>query len=435
MSRPAASSARVAPAATGARRRQRLLSFCEFVDDALFHPRWGYYATGGVRFGTGGHYDTYPLALSPLFGEMLAHYAFRVWRRAGAPTTFEICELGAGNGQLCLDTLLWVHERGRHERPWKGFSAALRFRIIERSPALVARQREQLGPLAEWVVWSRTDPSRRLPRGIPFGPRGVIIANEVLDCLPHHKLIRGADGPGVVFVESTLTGRILDRDRLAAAMADPEQRTRVRFREVVQPLGSVAGLATFARRHHPEVFRTDAPRSALFVCPRSATLLDNATRLYEHADALWIDYGELHEFHGRAPESKRVFAGVPRSGAHVFDNPGHDDITFLVDFSAAMSAARHAGWSVVYYGPQAELARRAQVALDDGAVERIVHHRALRWMLALAGVGPERTWQRSAVTWSRTRSPSRVPVQRYVEQSVREFESARTHFKLLITRR
>jgi SAM-dependent MidA family methyltransferase len=434
MSRPARSSARVA-SARGAGRHQPLLSFCDFVDQALFHSGWGYYGTGSVRFGTGGHYDTYPLALSPLFGEMVAHYAFGLWRRAGKPTTFEICELGAGNGQLCLDTLLWVHERGRHERTWKAFSSALRYRIVERSPALVTRQRQQLGPLGEWVIWSRTDLSRRLRRGVPFGRRGVIVANEVLDCLPHHKLVAGADAPGVAFVESTLAGRALDRSELAAAMEDPGQRSRVRFREVVRPLRSGGELARFTQRHHPELFTHDAPRSAVFVCPAVATLLHNAARLYDHADALWIDYGELRGFHRRAPENKRVFAGVPRSGAHVLDNPGRDDITFLVDFSAAMSAARDGGWRVAYYGPQVELARRTQVALDAGAVERIVHHRALRWMLALAGVGPERAWQRSAVTWTRTRTPSRVPVQRYVEQSVREFQSERTHFKLLITRR
>ena len=49
-----------------------LLSYSEFVDLALFDPTWGYYSTGGVRFGEGGHYDTYPLALSPLFGRMVA---------------------------------------------------------------------------------------------------------------------------------------------------------------------------------------------------------------------------------------------------------------------------------------------------------------------------------------------------------------------------
>ena len=46
------------------RRIARLFpSFRDFVDDALFHPAWGYYSTGKVRFGEGGHYDTFPLAL------------------------------------------------------------------------------------------------------------------------------------------------------------------------------------------------------------------------------------------------------------------------------------------------------------------------------------------------------------------------------------
>src|SRR5262250_3339658 len=118
MPRPARKAARVA-ATTPSNRARRLLSFCDFVDDALFHPRWGYYATGSVRFGTGGHYDTYPLALSPLFGRMVAEYAFSAWRGRAAGQRFEICELGAGNGQLCLDALLWVHERTRHDRTWK----------------------------------------------------------------------------------------------------------------------------------------------------------------------------------------------------------------------------------------------------------------------------------------------------------------------------
>jgi len=65
--------------------QRRFPSFCDFVDDALFHPRWGYYSSGHVRFGTGGHYDTYPLALSPLFGRMVAEYAVGAWRRAGSP--------------------------------------------------------------------------------------------------------------------------------------------------------------------------------------------------------------------------------------------------------------------------------------------------------------------------------------------------------------
>jgi hypothetical protein len=333
--------------------------------------------------------------------------------------------------------LLWVHERARHDRAWKAFSNRLRYRILERARALVTRQRQQLGPLAESVVWSHADPARRLPHGVPFGAHGLIVANEVLDCLPHHKLMPQRNGePAAAFVMPRLAGRNLDRRRLAAAMSSATRRRRVRFREVPVPIGRVPRLAAFVRRHHPDLLAGNGTRLApYFACSRLPMLLGNTARFYRHADALWIDYGEQREFHRRTQESQRLFAGVPRSGAHIFDDPGRHDITFMVDFSAVMSTAREAGWSVAYYGPQSELARRAQVALDRDAIERIVRHRTLRWMLALAGVGPERSWQRAAVSWSQRPQPSRVPVRRYVEQSVREFLAQRTRFKLLITRR
>jgi SAM-dependent MidA family methyltransferase len=415
----------------------RALSFCDFVDDALFHPRWGYYSTGGVRFGFGGHYDTYPLALSPLFGQMVAHYGFGAWRRAGTPAGFEICELGAGNGQLCLDTLLWTHERGRHDRTWKAFAERLRYRILERSPALIARQRHQLGPLADTVRWARVDPARGALRGSPFGERGVIVANEVLDCLPHHRIVsaRGG-GTGAVFVVAELGGRPLSRAQLAVAMTRADRRRLIRFREILVPLHRLPRLARFIRRRHSELLADGAAPCTSLVSPRAETLVRNAARLYEHADALWIDYGDTHETRRRPTGVQRIFVGPPRSGARVYDDPGHDDITFLVDFSAVMDAARDSGWSVIYCGPQAELARRTRVRLGREAVERIVRHRALGWLLALSGVGPERSWQRGAVSWSATNKAGRVPVRRYVERSVREFLSERgTPFKLLITRR
>ena len=427
------------PVSGGARpdREPNLLSFSDFVDDALFHPQWGYYATGGVRFGTGGHYDTYPLALSPLFGHMIAQYAFRLWRRVGTPERFEICELGAGNGQLCLDVLLWAQERGRHGDEWKAFATALTYRIVERSPALVARQRQQLGPLASTVRWSRADVARAVPRGVPFAAYGLIVANEVLDCLPHHKIVaRPAGSPAVAFVRAELHGRGLDRAQLAATMSSPLRRRAVRFREVLQPLHRLPQLAAFARRHYRELFERRSERQWVLACPGLESMFRHAGRLYDHCEALWIDYGEARTSARGAAALRRVFAGPPRSGSSVYDAPGRDDITFMIDFSVARQAARAAGWSVVFYGPQAELARRARVRLDRDALDLIVRHRALNWLLALAGVGPERGWQRHGVTWSRAAAPGHVSVRRYVERSLREFRAEHgTAFKLLITRR
>ena len=278
--------------------------------------------------------------------------------------------------------------------------------------------------------WSRCDPSRTVPRGAPFAAHGVIVANEVLDCLPHHKVVGQANSaPAVVFVLP------LDRDRLAAVMADSGRRRRVRYSEVLVPIARSSRLADFVRRHNRELFAARPPRRPYFVCPRYDTLQRNVARLYDHADALWVDYGELREYHRRAPESRRLFAGPPRSGRSIYDDPGGDDITFLVDFTSVTSTARSAGWSIAYYGPQAELARRSRMRLDHDAVELVIRHRALRWMLALAGVGPEQSWQRRAVTWSAAPAKGRVPVRRYVEQSVREFRDPTSLFKLLITRR
>ncbi len=416
--------------------RTHLLSYCDFVDAALFDPRWGYYSTGGVRFGEGGHYDTYPLALSPFFGRMIARQAFRTWRRLGSPSTFEIAELGAGNGQLCLDTLLTLDTGGGRSAAWKRFATLARYRIVERSPALAERQRRQLGPLAARVTWSDVDLAQQPPRA-PFGVHGLLIANEVLDCLPHHKLVSGADGrPAVVHVAVRHRGAPVPGERLADLLADPRARRGLRFREVTVPLAELPALETFVRHWYPELLPPRRLRHPVFVAPRLPRLIEHTARCYAQADALWIDYGAARPFHLRAPEHRKVFAGPPRSRRGVFDDPGHDDITFMVDFTLAADAARAAGWAVTRYGPQALLAGMSGVALDAAAREAMLTQRALTWLLAVAGVGAERSWRRGAIGWATANGARTEPVRRYVERSVREFLRERNAtFKLLALRR
>ncbi len=431
-----------APYGDAARIARDFPSYRDFVDDALFDPVWGYYSTGTVRFGDGGHFDTYPLALSPLFGRMLAEYAYRSWRRGGAPSLFEICELGAGNGQLCADTILWVTERSRHEPAWRRFADAMRYRIVERSPALLARQRETLGPLSDSVVWTKADLGASAPRQRPFAQTGLVIANEVLDCLAHHKVVPLADGtPGVVFVVPTLSPargggapRPVPRSELAEMMARRPTRERLRFDEVVLPIRKVPPLSRFLRRHYPELFSRPWRDACYFACPTIERVVRNTAQLYRHVEVLWIDYGGKRAFHLEAPAARRVFAGPPRSGHTIYDNPGRDDITFMVDFSVVARAAEDAGLSVAFYGPQAELARRSGVALDRRAIDLIVRGRALGWLLAVMGLGPERQWRRAGLSWDGS-TLGREPVRQYVKRSVGEFLGKYpTDFKLMILR-
>ena len=432
------------------RRIARLFpAFRDFVDDALFHPAWGYYSTGKVRFGEGGHYDTFPLALSPIFGRMLAEYAYRFWRRVGQPTEFEICELGAGNGQLCLDVLIWLTERARHERAWSWFNRAFRYRIIERSPALIARQREQLGALSDKVTWTRADLTARPPGGAPFASAGIVFANEVLDCLSHHKVVRRPDGtPGVVFVVPALdrspragaqqlrlvhadgTERAIPRRELLKVLGDERLRAHTSFREVVLPVSVVPQLRHFLERHYPEFFRAGRRYKPYFACPAIEPLIHNAARLYGRSESLWIDYGDTRQFHLRAADTQRIFAGPPRSGASVYRAPGMDDITFLVDFSVVGEAAHQAGLHVRYYGGQGELAGRSGVALDRRARDLILRYRTLGWMLALVGVGPEREWRHTGLTWGKGKGGR---MRDDVNKAVAEFLGKRSsNFKLMI---
>jgi len=424
-------------------------SYRDFVDDALFDPRWGYYSTGQVRFGEGGHYDTFPLALSPLFGRMVAAYAFRAWRRWGEPARFEICELGAGNGQLCLDTLLSIAPR-THDRRRRRFADIVRYRIVERSAALIARQREHLGPLAAQVRWTNADLSQYTARGAPFASHGVVIANEVLDCLAHHKVVPQRDGRvGVVFVVPVLTGRTppslrtvagvipgkrgVPRNQLHRVFTNDRLRRRMRFIEVVLPLAAVRGLRSFVRRHCPEFFFPGKQYPPYFACPAMETLVRNTARLYAASDMLWIDYGENRGAHLTAPENRRVFAGPPRSGASVYRAPGLDDITFLVDFSIVRTAAERAGLAVDYYGGQGELARRSGVRLDRNARAEILRYRTLGWMLSVIGIGPERAWRGAGLTWGKAKGGR---LRDDIARGVAEFLGhRRTHFKLMLLRR
>lgn len=420
----------------------RCPSFRDFVDDALYHPTWGYYGAGRVRFGDGGHYDTYPLALSPIFGRMLAECALRLWRREGRPDGFEICELGAGNGQLCADALIWIAERSRHEAEWRRFAGQCRYRIVERSRALIERQRQVLGPLSDRVVWTCTDLARAERRGTALAACGLVFANEVLDALAHHKIVANGGKPKVAFVlprEGKTPGgsgrRIITRSALARRLAGGDARSRLAFEEVLLPLRVVRGLEPFLRRSCPEIFRPSTSEVPYFACPDFEPLVRNTSRLYARGESWWIDYGADRSFHRSTPERRRVLAGPPRSGHSVYDRPGEDDITFLVDFSTVAAAAKRAGLAVDFYGEQGELARRSGVALDRRAANLIVRARAVGWLLAVVGVGPEREWKHGALGWGD--SDGRIEsVRSYVRRSIDEFTGKlATDFKLMILKK
>ncbi len=410
------------------------VSFRDFVDDALFHPEWGYYATGKVRFGDGGDYDTFPDAVSPLFGEAVALQAWRSWQREGRPPEFVLVELGAGNGQMCLDVWGAIQQRARRRPPWRRFESALRYIIFERSPALVRRQQSMLRASGAPVEWRRVDLSvRRAPR---LAEHGFLVANEVLDCLAHHALAPLDDGSvGVIFVDA-MPGAA---PRMTAPESVPvsDQQAKARWagwRERVEPLASVRGLRGYLRRCVPALLGNGRWRAPYFVCPSFEPLMRHTAALFDRGEALWIDYGDERAFHWRATAARKVFAGTPGSGRSVYERPGHDDITFFVDFTAAARAAVEAGWRVDRLVSQSEWFAESGIALGPAAVERILAQRAVRWLSALLGVDPERDWRAGALTFRAGGRRARLRTE--VERAVAELAGRRpSPFRALVLRR
>ena len=77
------------------------VTFARFMERALYHPVWGYYATDAARPTREGDFLTAP-ELHPIFGRTLAVQVEEMWQRLGRPGTFVIREFGAGSGALFL---------------------------------------------------------------------------------------------------------------------------------------------------------------------------------------------------------------------------------------------------------------------------------------------------------------------------------------------
>jgi NADH dehydrogenase [ubiquinone] 1 alpha subcomplex assembly factor 7 len=282
------------------------LGIAEFMQEALLHPRYGYYRTRDP-LGARGDFITAP-EVSQVFGELIGLWCADAWDKMGRPERVILAELGPGRGTLMADAL----------RALKGvpaFRHALRLHLVESSPVL---RRHQAALLAE------ASPSWHDDLGeLPEGPL-ILIANEFLDALPIRQLVRGerswherrvtlgADGQSFVFAP------------------DPA------------PSPEAALL--------PPALRAAPPGSLGEIRPAAITLAATLGERLRHQGgvALFIDYGYFPAACGDTLQALR------RHHRHdVLDEPGEADLTAHVDFASLAAAARGAGaraWGPVPQG-------------------------------------------------------------------------------------
>jgi len=155
------------------------LTVAQFMTACLHDPQHGYYATRPA-LGAQGDFITAPL-ISQMFGELIGLWAVETWRGLGAPANVLLVEAGPGDGTLMADML-------RAARLDPAFLQAADVWLVETSAPLRLIQQARLAdaPLApQWAA-----DLEQVPVGSPM----ILIANELLDCLPARQFIRSAQG-------------------------------------------------------------------------------------------------------------------------------------------------------------------------------------------------------------------------------------------------
>lgn len=299
------------------------MPFSRFMELALYHPEAGYY-TRGLGGGNGRDYVT-SSGLHRAYGALMARQAAEMWTRAGSPGRFEFVEFGPGEGRFAADFLA---EAAGHPR----FARALRYVMVETSPALRSRQTARLerrladgpAPVIE-TVWRSLEECEAT--GVECG---CLFANEVLDALPVHRVIGATGGPREVHVTAAPGGGLM---------------------EILLP-PSTDAIAEFLEANGIR----PVPGQEIDISLEAPRLVGRWGRLLRRGWLVIVDYGHPAPdlYHPARRRGTLLAYHRHRAGEQFLERPGEQDLTAHVDFSAITGAAVRSGLRCVGHVGQAE---------------------------------------------------------------------------------
>jgi SAM-dependent MidA family methyltransferase len=343
--------------------RERVLkegpvSFAQFMEWALYHPTLGYYARDRKKIGREGDFYTAP-SVHPVFAEVLADVAARLWEELGRPEEFVLLEWGAGEGKLARDVL------GRWQAAHGELFERVKYRVVEVSASLAAVQQEQLRAFAGKVQWMSPE---ELRAGGPYV--GVVLTNELVDAFPVHRVkavVAGEQGEEFGFYE-------FEREM---EDGDVGQETNgVELRELVVDWDKEKGC--FAERvgevpngsvmeYCERYWKERAPGQVVEVGVQGIAWYRGALELLERGAALTIDYGFEAEMLHHPSRQEGTLRGFYRHQLvkEPFVHIGEMDLTYDVNLTALREAGEASGWKTEFVGTQAKF------LLENGILQKL----------------------------------------------------------------
>jgi SAM-dependent MidA family methyltransferase len=298
------------------------ISFARFMEQALYHPDHGFYASGRARVGREGDFFT-NVSVGPLFGRLLASLFLEMWERLGRPTPFTIVEQGANTGDFAADVFASL----KGTELW----ASLEYRIVE--PFEVLR-RGQAGKLSGLGPVSWAESLEALPAFT-----GVHFSNELMDALPVH-LVRYSGG--------AWRERLVDWQQSGsdATSLPPCQNGQFVFVDGPEETDAVRRL----RQILPQAFegyQTEVNLEAL-------RWIDQVGPKLSRGYLLAIDYGyPREEFYlpERSSGTLTCYRAHQKSSEPLLQ-PGETDITAHVEFTSIIERAAGAGMDLAGFTDQ-----------------------------------------------------------------------------------
>jgi SAM-dependent MidA family methyltransferase len=264
----------------------------------LYHAELGYYSRHIEQFGKAGDFYT-SSDVHAVFGRLLARQFDEMWRVLGSPSAIVVRELGPGRGLFAQDVLDWS------DKKFPDFFRALRYELVEQSPALRERIEKTLQPRFESGKAVFMSLQQRLESP------AIVFGNEFFDAVP------------VEIVSSTGSLRVDVRDGRFV-------ETWVAF--------SPEELEFLDRYSlHP------GDRERLEIPLQSQALMSSAAQL-KRGFVVVIDYGytRQEQLAGRHRGTLKAIRQHSVSGSP-YEAPGEQDITADVNFTGLAAVAEQQG--------------------------------------------------------------------------------------------
>ena len=266
----------------------------QFIETAMYDKNCGYYIKRNP-IGKNGDFITAP-EISQIFGELIGLYIFDYWKNY-INKSFNLIELGPGKGTLLKDLL-------RISSNFVDYTNQINLKLIEKNLFLTKFQKKILKNESlnlESVTWKKNINNIG-------NKKSIFLANEIFDCFPIKQIFKTRKDYFEIIVKynSKTNSFFLDKTKATCS------------KKILYEIDNIYKKNSFKDGSIIEI------SSALnnYVEKISKILLRNNGLL------ILIDYGN-----NKPTGQSTIRSLFKHKHTKIFDNPGNQDLTFMIDFS------------------------------------------------------------------------------------------------------